>query len=76
MHRNDASHFDPLYQFVDLLVCAGVLLATLSIPGMLEKDLLSGSASFRLFAFGLGAAVIWPGSFRHLDLYASQRRVR
>ncbi|MBW2727009.1 MAG: sugar transferase [Deltaproteobacteria bacterium] len=70
------SHFDPLYQFVDLLVCAGVLLATLSIPGMLETDLMSGSASFRLFAFGLGATVIWPVSFQLLDLYASQRRIQ
>ena len=47
LHRDDASHFDPLYQFVYLMVCAGVLLATLSIPGMLEDGLTSGSANFR-----------------------------
>ncbi|MCP4035875.1 MAG: sugar transferase [bacterium] len=72
--RDDSSHFDPLYQLADFVVCAGVLLATLALPGILDKELMSGSASFRLIAFGLGSVLIWPITFQLLHLYAFQRR--
>ena len=73
MLRDDSSHFDPLYQLADLFVCAGVLLATILLPGMLDKELMDGSASFRLIAFGFGCTLIWPVAFQLLDLYANQR---
>lgn len=76
LQRDDSPHFDPLYQLVDLLVCAGVFLATILLPGMLDKELMNGIAGSRLVAFGLGSALIWPAAFQLLDLYASQRRTQ
>ncbi|MCP4038657.1 MAG: sugar transferase [bacterium] len=74
MLRDDSSHFDHLYQLFDLLVCAGVLLATLSLPGMLAGEVSAGRASFPLIAFGIGSALIWPVTFQLLDVYALQRQ--
>ncbi|MDP6981404.1 MAG: sugar transferase [Myxococcota bacterium] len=77
MQREDSSHFDHLYQLVDLLVCAGVLLATLALPGMLDSGASPGNAtSFSLVAFGIGSALSWPLGFQVLDFYAFQRRNR
>ena len=74
MLRDDSSHLDPVYQLADLLICAGALFATLAIPGMLDEQLMDGTASFRLIAFGLASVLIWPVVFQILDVYAAQRR--
>ncbi len=76
MLRDDSTHFDHLYQLVDLLVCAGVLLATLAIPGMLNTGGAPGGANFSLIAFGIGSALSWPLTFQVLEVYAFQRRNR
>ncbi len=72
--RNDSSYLDPIYQLADLFVCAGVLLAAISLPGMLDRELSDGVASFRLIAFGIGCTLIWPAAFALLDVYPAQRR--
>jgi len=73
--RDDSRHFDHLYQLADLLVCAGVLLLTLALPGMLAAAG-PGDAGFSMIAFGIGSALSWPLTFQAIDLYAFQRRNR
>lgn len=74
MLRDDSSQFDPLYQLADLLICAGVLFATLQLPGMVVRELINDTPTVRLIAFGIGAVLIWPVTFQVLDVYAAQRK--
>ena len=73
MLRDDSSQFDPLYQLADLLICAGVLFATLQLPGMVLHQFINDTPTVRLIAFGIGAVLIWPVTFQALDVYAAQR---
>ncbi|MFT5443740.1 MAG: exopolysaccharide biosynthesis polyprenyl glycosylphosphotransferase [Myxococcota bacterium] len=57
-----------------MLLCAGVLLAAISLPGMLDNEVFSGGASFRLIAFGLGSTLVWPVACQLLGVYPAQRR--